>query len=468
MRFFNHLMTVIGLTCLLSGVAAVQAQDEAQWYWAWREDSGQLLSYTTDGQTNTLIEQGVTFAHGWRLDAARGMMLVEQGESHDLYFVAAEQASPLQPFADKDAQNLAAADNWNLVALSDTHAVLAAYTRVPDSDALLVDLNAGTYTALPGLVFQPFTHVKFSEDGRYLRYLSRESTEAENQTLYELKLETGAARVIVTFDDFFPNIRPDTYGDYWLSREREGDNFVIGLISLSGEINILSSQPLTREMQEITLLGDYLVSFIPTCEADCRITVSPIVEGETTHLTLPAVEDLLIVTYLRQIDETRWLVGDSEGNVWSLGSDGSATYLSSPSLVSVSQPLTQRVSPDGRFVLVTQETSNNRFAYAVWDHKQDGIVLSSNEDVEFYIVQIIYGDEGFVVTEDIRRFWLYRYSDEQVVPLPEVRGRVYFQALADGSVLYVQRGTDEAGVYRYDPANDSSILLVANAQAIYM
>lgn len=469
LRFTGRLTILIVAVCCMLSLPVSQAQDEVHWYWAWGQETGQLVAYTIDGLTHTLIEEGVTNVRGWRLGDELGLALLEKGdEVREIHLLQAEQTTPLQPITDQDAEKLASADSWTLVALSASHAVLAGFLRPPDWDALLVDLKSGTYAALPGLVFQPFTHLKFSEDGRYLRYMSRESSDAENQTLYERKLETGAERVITTFDEFFPVVRPDRFGDYWLSRVRDGENMVFTLMTSTGQVEAQTSQPVGGNIRETTLLEDYLVTFPVRCESNCPIILQPIPEGEPITLTLPATEGALIVIYLRQLDDTTWLVTESEGNIWLLSSNGEAEYLGIHSPKHVPQFIQQVISADGRYVLAVSDRESSSPQYGVWDTTQRELVLQSNTDSEFHILQMAYGEGGFLLTEDVRRFWLYRYSDEQVVTLPENRGRVYFEALAGGDVLFSQRGSDDTGIYRYDPTTDTSTLLVADVWSIYM
>ncbi len=83
----HRVLLVLVLITLLLSVPPIYARqaEERAWYYAITGD-GQLIAYTVDGQTNTLIAGGVSQdAYGWRLDADTGLALLAVDGARSLY-----------------------------------------------------------------------------------------------------------------------------------------------------------------------------------------------------------------------------------------------------------------------------------------------------------------------------------------------------------------------------------------------
>lgn len=458
---------LIWLVCVIFlTVTLVSAQDTNEWFLAWGFE-GQLITYTPDGETNVLIPENISSDHfrAWRMNDNSVLALVEYDVSKTevLYHVTQTSATPII-IAPENVDWLADDNRLELLANSDTHAVIVEREEIPSGAALLIDLQANTATFLGFDVASfPVKPAAFSEDGLYFRYLLRDAANEETWTIRERKLETGTERVIFTIDDDpFPLVSVDPYGDQWIYRKR----LATTLIDRSGEAHTTEYASPEAVIVQV-FVGDHLISYPANCEADCVMEWKPLPDGEPLRFTLPESDHAVIPRPLGQIDETHLLAMTDSDSMWLLSTDDQHVQLGKWSPEFVPMLITDLVSPDGRWVLVLDdaETVDN---YRVLDLQNLETVIEGSPEREYHILQITYGLGGFIVSEDLIHFQYYRTSDGQVFDLGEPPG-LYWYVLADGTLLFNQYRIDDylpLGIHRYNPDTQDYTLLVKNAVSL--
>jgi hypothetical protein len=455
----RRLLVLVSLLFTLSG--AVRAAD-AKWRFAVKPTEGQLIAYTVEGEQKVLIEAEVGGQNyrGWRLTADSALAHLVIQDKGGLYRLT---STDVQPFTAKSAeaeQLLDAKRFWTQVSKAGSYIVLWSQQKVPLADALVVNVDAGTFEKLTDRVEGTFAQApKLAADGRYVRYLSRNPEQDSKQTrLIEREIETGAERVLYTVEDeLMPYFSVDRDGEHWLYQRLMKDGVQRALITPDGKIE-QSNQAVNEPGSQMQLVtDDGILSYSPTCKQNCELTLQPYSGEPAVMLTLPANEKGYSVSSLIPLDEDSWLIYSGPAN-WVLRRDGPAQALHfSPE--KLLQPFEQLLSPDHRFILALNEDETG---WQVWDNQQQKFALQSKPGDRLIYAMIYYGDGGFVV-EDGKHFTLYRTGDGQVMDLPGAKGQ-YFESLADGRVLYFGTLPDterqSPGIYLYNPADQQFTLLV--------
>jgi hypothetical protein len=456
----------IGVLCLgfTSNVLAQQTDD---WFLAWGFE-GQLITYTPDGESTVLIPEGVSndSFRAWRMDDDSVLALVELNdidETQVLYHVTQTSATPITVAAEA-ADWMLDSYRLELVANSATHALLVAGGNLPAGKALLVNLVDNSANLLAEQVmFMPVKAAAFSEDGLYLRYLRGEQDKDETWTLRELKLETGEERVFYTVEgNAFPIMNTDLHGDVWLYFY---DN-VSYVISRSGDVEATEyDAPEDRIIQRF--IGDYRVSWPILCETDCVMEWQRMPDGEMLTFQLPDLSGGDIPNPVAPVGDDQLLIIPDSESLW-LVSEDEPVYLGAWSPEKVVTAPNRIVSPDGRWLLVLND-AETADEYRVADLQSGETVVEGDPEREFHILQVFYGDAGFIVSEDALYFQYYRTSDGKVFDLGEPGG-VYWNVLADGTLLFNHyRDEDMArGIYRYDPDTQDYTLLLENALSLWV
>ncbi|NDJ77017.1 MAG: hypothetical protein GYB65_12245, partial [Chloroflexi bacterium] len=360
---------------------------------------------------------------------------------------------------------------WTYVTHHRSLAVLAAEmgpsedNGIPFGGAVLVNLDARTVDALAGtndLYYGWESNVRFSEDGRYLRYAS----ETEDEwTLWERDLQTGQERAV--YADY-PGTG-DRYGENWLSfrRVEVGDDYVTRYVqvTLDGNETILASITDDDAVKTtIRMEPDGLISYDRNCLSDpgnemgCTLEYTPFDGSDPLVYMLPgdvAARDssprlfpllydthLLIELHIREDESSRRYT-----EYWLLESDGAALFLG----------YNGRVLADGRIVMASEriaEEDDETWPYRIWD--TDAMAYTAAvvgtpdygapglEVVEFY--------NGIVFIEDLSdwRSSVYRFADQSAFSLP-LGWYPVFHLLPDGTTFVLDRN----GLYHYDPATDT-------------
>jgi hypothetical protein len=452
-------LLVVGITLFLL-VSSVSAQEAAAiWFWAWQPETGSVVAYTADGQTNVLLESGLDAQNfnGWRIDDESALaVLTLEPDTRTLYRLTADELLPVT-FADPE-QSLGDGA-WGLIARSGQYVALALVGRYPSGSAVVVNLETNRAAILPEEILFTPRQSGFSEDGRTFRYLGRDPQNEKTWTIREYKLDTNTERAVYAIEDeFLPIISTSTHGDQWLY-QHDG---ITTSIDISGEtVEILDGVRTSRQ-----IFGDHLLSFPLACIEDCDLWWESLVDGQTLTFTFSMGVDGF-PNPITQVDDTHLLVSAGEG-LWLLGTDGSTQQLGLWLPQTVVTPLDQVLSPDQRYLLVLDGADTSD--YHVWDLQLNESVLTGDPERDYNILQIFYTGAGFIVAENTRYFQFYRYNDGRIFDLGEAGG-IFFDSTGDSALLYAHyRDSEERprGIYRYDLENGEYLSLVQGALPLYV
>lgn len=436
---------------------AAQSPIEAEpWYFATTlADPAQVMAYTLDGRVNVVLESEffASFRSSWQIAPDIALITLETDSGPLFYKVAPDAVVALEPASP-------IADFPVFVSRYDPYYVFTGGGSA-DGPGWLVNIQNNTIETLSGmLVTLSQQSIRFSRDGQFLRYISGDlSTREGPAALRERSLVTGEERIVQTFDEF-PFLQADTYGENWLRREFNQDTGTITftMVQLDGSSTLIAEEKREESFMR-TLFEDSMISYPMLCESNCLLKLTALDGSDSQVFTLPVLT--LPILLMHRYSETELLVGLNVGpnmDIWLLDSRGEATRIGYQGNLLVSAE--ENLSPDGRWILVSDAPGQEAAHYRIWDFERRAYVL---EDELERGASIIYGEEALLVHNmTSRETRLYRYEEETMLLLPMAQGRRYFDALPSGEVLYSQITSGVAeGIYLYSPESDASTLLVA-------
>jgi hypothetical protein len=468
MKYLRAWISFLLVGIILCATPSILAQEEdneiefEKWYFAtlW-VGKGPLVAFTVDGDATILIEEEIDSGRvdSWRFDQQSGLALLYVNGKEGLYHLTAQEAILLQlPPQIDDADGLS---HFIPIANSGPYVVIATDPTSPAAPAMLINLETNNINLLNGNVSKFRPAPAFSEDGKYLRYISWDPEEYEDYrdapwTIWERDLISGEEQAAHNVTDAFGSIAADHYGENWLYRINDHDAELItytvyhpdGSSEVFAEIETVDN----RIAVVYNIYKNHMFSFDPQCETDCQVTFSPLNGGDSRIITVPDLE--------YPFRPLSWF-GDShlialvDRELWFLGEDGTSELIG---FWSPRQLFSEEiVSPDGRFVLALFSPDNDSDKFLVWDSQTQSVVVEGEMQVGALIT---YFDHGFLATNGrMENFAYYNYADEKLIWLPEVQaGGRYVDVLPDGRLLYLQLRTSqqrEVGVYVYDPNTDT-------------
>jgi hypothetical protein len=449
------------LVCLCA--AAVSAQGTTTWYYGWNPIDGQLFAYTAEGDVQMLLENVEEVQYITRINDENAFGVFFESDSPEekhLYFLTPDEARPLTltfDFADlsEDAMDFALQD------FTDDYALFASNYSRGGAYGLLADFEAGTVELLSDMeINNGVEQTRFSENGQLLRYVRFDDEERDSWSLIERTLAAGDDRIFYSGKGY-PSLIGDESGEHWLVRlPREGEeNPVLPyvVVDTSGE-SMEVAEATSDNIIGATLFEDSIFTWSFDCQENCVVTLLPIAEGDEHVLRAPTTGSNIIP--IKRIDDAHLLVLVTDsGESYLLGEDQAPELIGSYSPENIGQPFRDTLSPDGHYQLVLTG-AEDQLGYGVWDFDQQQFVIEDMPD-DIVFPFIFYNNSGFLVSNALRTFALYRYDDETVIDLPEAAG-LCFDVLSDGDVLCSTRGSETIadGIYRYDPDEDSYTLLV--------
>jgi hypothetical protein len=435
--------------------SALSAQEAERWYYGWNPDSGEVFAYTAEGEVNSLLSDVGEIEYIRRVNDENALGLLLAGDAEQLYLLTPEEARSLTATFDTSDFDFAP------LLIGGDYALFTSSYSFGASTGMLADFSAGTLSPLGDFdMHRGVRQAAFSEDGALLRFIRVDEGEPDQWSLVERTLATGEDRVIYSGEGF-PNLIADDYGDHWLVSENvsEGDNprRAYVLVSASGESETAAESSRDNPVAG-NLLEGYVLSYSADCSGGCEVTMQPIEGGAERTLAAPGFFNPVAV-----VGDGQLLVVDLETDAFYLLSEGEQPQeIGGYDPRIVSQPFSELLSPDERFLLVLTEEGDVE-GYSVWDFEQEQFAFHS--PIEQYPFILVYYDEGgFIVTEGVVTFDLYRTADGSAFPLPEEAGRCLV-VLDDGDVLCTITGDSEhdRGIYRYDADEDTYVLLVEGA-----
>ena len=445
------------------------------WNWAWRDATDELFAYSTDGETQLLLN-GVTGTGGfWRVSDDQAFGLLEIDGGLDFYEVSPESAQIFTPSFETMGNFLP----YRLEAYSYPYMLFtSASSRTPTtiSPALLYNLETRhTDILTDGAAPTPSLGCcRYTEDGDTLRYAVI-SVDASDQTLVlrERILATGEEHTLYRFTDGYLELGSDVYGERWLlltdSEGFDADGTLpYEIFNINGTSEMLT-QAAFGSYTSYEFFGNDLIAYQPLCSGECFLRLlTP--DGDSLTFELPDVPYADSIIPLVQIGDD--LVIARTNDYWLLSAENEPLLIGY--VYRGGSHLPPNISPDGRWLLVTDTDSLSDAQLMVWDLISQEVVLEFPRVLD-KPVYMIYDADGFIVESlDYQSTnMLYRYSDERTFQLPDASRRIYFDVLPEnvgGSVLYEQYGqpdTDTAGIYLYNPDDESSTSLIEDAQRVW-
>lgn len=426
-------------------------QPAETWYFAQMIDSGEVVAFTMDGTVHPASIYG-DWQFGLRLDASTVLLAIAlEGGDTGLYRVTPDGAAEIElPGSVEDfRQPLAFANPY--VVLRQVTSPLPAPTLLINAATAQAELLTG---ALPAVA-------RISADGASLRYMS---TDGERWSLIERTLATGAERVAADFtsDNPLPLSSADAHGDRWIFETREDRLSVFNLLTLDGVQTALDSGTRDQPLRW-SFLNDALIRNSPICDETCAFHVF----RDSSEMILPLpTNDFYQPFAVAQPDRLLALNIDDD-NFYLLNANASYALLGDYDPMRIFMPAHQLISPDGRYVL----TGGGADRYAVWE------LTSGTPVVVFsarYVGLILYNEQGFLIHsygDDADNGLAYRYADGETITLPHTAVGLYFDLLADGTLVYMLQQADDAigepGIYRYDPQSETYTPVLPNARLTY-
>jgi hypothetical protein len=461
----QRLLLVLAFLLLICMSALAQNSQPEKWYFAFTTNTDEVIAFTAEGQTNSLLKSITLKPEGdERLSVDSALAILVSDDVKSLYYLQSDAAYRLT-YAGEGTDPLENGKMfWRLIDTTSEYGIVRSLNTGDDYETnepiLLADLNKRTYDIL-ARNRRVIPEWRFSSDGRYLRYVTKANPDENTWMLQQRKLESGDERTLHTFvlEDDYTFFSANQHGERWIAR---AGLKTTTMWSLSGEIETIHESFDTANSREYFNNG--LLTYQHFCTGECTLNWQPETELPF-NLTFPNSDEVsLYLNKVWQVDDSHLLVF-ADDNIWQLGADESAVLIGKDSggdLIGIPDI----VSPDSRWVLVRDNQPPEGFSnrYRMWDNREHRYILdSTNPDVQS--AWVIYGEGGFVVSEDHRRHTLYRYSDSVLLPLklPEV-DLTAIDVLPDGTVLYASFvENDRANIFRYDSNTQSSTLVVADA-----
>jgi hypothetical protein len=440
-----------------------QAQTAETWYWAWENETGQLLAYTyTGANTPLLLIEPDIRPKAWRLGPDRALAVLSVNGAVGLYELGAGASQAFSPRG--GAEGLLPAVN-DLAALSPdgAYAVLVAQDGAFQA-GLLVDLAAKTVEALSGEAFSTGAdNWRFSADSSRLRYFSRAERESTEWALWDRDLAGGDELRVTSFSSDFPAMRASADGEAWIYTELQTEPRLLRhvLVRVSdGSVTTLAQQAVSDPITTYTdylLLGSTELRFSAPCSANCRfeqldLSGNLIAFYDLPQISSPQVRPLAevdIAHILALIDNTYWLLDNTQVSQ-ALGTFDGTRAAGDPA---------DWVSPDRQHTLGLLPGDS----LGLWN-------LGNGEQLwtgpAGQGIGVVYSELGAVITQDRQvKSLAYRWADGASFDLPHLAGDYYGEWLNDGTVVYVQTreaAGRPAGIYRYNPADGAFILMLQN------
>jgi hypothetical protein len=487
-KFIMQMMRLV-LLALFVCALPTHAQEtipepDTKWWWAGRESARELIAFNAEGDSNVIAHFDFGYVSRVNNDTALGVLSVDGAVA--LYKLTPQSAIRLAAvYGDAvTITNLGyTMSRFRVLASAGTYAIVPGAFR----QLWLVDLTADTAVPLDMpvsfdrtrcaadmgddyLYFE--TCVRFSEDGRFLRYAGEIPPADENDrvsvALRERNLATGEEHTFYIpprlEDANYDEVRCEAgaYGEQWLChRESEFELYPLAehwLVNLEGETRTLLQDTLSNVRWSLYFSRDRLILVDKQCIAVCLVDVySPSLTSRQPFLLPDAINYAIQVVplpndgvFIRDASGT-YYTATAAGEWQELGRayccDGPETY-----------------TPDYDWVVTLDEGS---LEGTVWDLATNQATFHLPPDEAY--PSILYTDYGIVINSR----WLYYNGAESPLELP-FKGFGYGwveDMLADGTLIYEQRfGGREAlpqGIYRYDPAAKTYTPLVLNATMFF-
>lgn len=439
-------------------VSTSTAQEAAvRWYYAFNVDNGALVAYNLAGETHTLIESGVTGINpiGTRITEEEALLLLRVDEEFGLYHATPEQVTLL-----------VGEDGILQVPLAVTEGaavMINQYAGQPVYAALFKD---GALTRLPNTVSGVRNYARFSQDGRFFRYVGLD--EADNIALWSYDTTTGENNKVFDFGADAPILRVDLYGERWMQRTAdEARQASYRLIDMNGQVEELGTYDESQSTGTFHVLGNDLVAYPSSCESDCSFELRSAeqtehyqINADTFH-ALPVARLSPDTLLMLSLDDRFYAVTTSEMPqlIGAFTRDDYHVFGSS----------FLAVSPDARW-LMTVDDGETPTEHRVHSLISGEVVATYSYSEGKYLREVDYGGGdgtvALILNDNSYDFLLYESDDAETYEIVhQPRGdniRVYFELLPNHQALY--RAADPyTGIYLHDLKNGTEAAILSGA-----
>lgn len=434
------------LTMLLCALIPVQAAEDASpWYFAYNVENGSLVAYNLNGESHVLLESGVTGSNviGTRITDREALLLLRVDEQFGLY-----DATP------EGITRLVGEDGILQVPLASTAGAAVMVNQYAGQPVYASLFKDGTLTPLPNRMYGVRSYARFSQDGRFFRYVG--PGENGNIGLWNYDTTTSENTLAFDFELVVPTLRADTYGERWLQRSMgDGGQASYRTISINGQTEDLGTFDESQSSGAFHMLGDSLVAYPATCESDCPFEVRgadgvEVFQGNSdTFRSLPVARTanggLLLLTqgdqfYTASTDAPPVFIGSFTRDQYHIFN---ASFLA--------------VSLDGRW-LMTVDRLESPTQHEVHNLVTGEVVGTYNYDIVPYLKGVSFGD-GLAILKlnDISYDFLLTAADGTYRIINQPAGdeiRVYFELLPGHAALY-RTAEPYTGIFRHDLETDT-------------
>lgn len=437
------LLVCVLFTLIPSSTSPAMAQEASvRWYYAFNVDDGSLVAYNLAGETHILLESGVTGINviGTRISEDEALLLLRVDEEFGLYHATSEEITLL--VGEDGILQVPLATTEGAAVMVNEYAGRAVYA------ALFKD---GVLTRLPNLVFGVRTYARFSQDGRFFRYVGLDET--DNIALWQYDTTTGENDEVFDFGVDTPILRVDPYGERWMQRSVVAEGQAsYRLIDMNGEVEELGTYDESQSAGTFHVMGDDLVVYPEACESSCSFqlraadqTQRYYADAATFH-SLPVArispETLLMLSlddqfYAVSVNEPPRLIGAfTRDDFHVFGS----SFLA--------------VSPDRRW-LMTVDDGETPTEHQVHNLATGEVIATYHYGTGTYLHEVDYGDDvvALKLNDNSYDFLLYAPDDSETYAIVhQPRGdniRVYFTLLPGHQALY-RAANPFTGIYLHD------------------
>lgn len=464
-RLLMSIFIIVLLTPILNAPSQpATAQDtDTEWFYITDYDQFSFLSYSLDGETNILHDNAnvlVPIPYFIFPDSSALMSLRDFSAGIE-FFIAATPSG----FVSLDFD---IALEWTPLLQTERFGVLTNGEFI--TRGLLYDSVTHTFEYVATEDFDAVEALRFSADGKYLRYALYESANIHRfKSIVELNLETGEERVIFSLDRettrayLIPT--PDEFGDRWLWAWDDPENEIrqMGIIHTNGTMDVLSDG-LSPSNTQYSMQDHQLLETPLDCATACTITLH-----RTTGDPIIVQTQFLEVDTIDIIDDNS-LLASRAGHYWLLTTDAEPQYLGfvpqNPRTLNSPQPTALNNE-----WLVALERENDPHAILIWDLASRQIAAPyehlGGENIE--VASILYRPNGIVIStySPDTALWFDPATEMlRRLPYPDTEYRNYYELLPDGTLLVMagpQPGPNTAvsnEVWRYNPITGDRHLIL--------
>ena len=450
-----RIRSIVLLLLLWTLVPAAAAQEESgTWYFAYNKDDGSLVAYNLAGTVHTLIEEGVTGYNviGTRISDSEALLLLRVDENFGLY-----DATP------DGIRQLVDEEHILQLPLATTAGAAVMVDQFAAESVPAFLFRDGALTPLPGPAIGVPSYARFSQDGRYFRFIGPD--DAGHYILWDYDSANGERARVFDFGTDIPGLIADTYGESWVQRvSLGGKQGSYRLIHMDKQVEEFGPFDESQSTGSVRPLGEALAVFPPTCEGGCAFEIRATDGTETYQVDSNTFRGVPIA----HIAADSLLVLGNDDQFYTVSTDAPPQLIGSftRDQYHIFNSSFLAASPDGRWLMTVDDWENPTEHYL--NDLSTGEVVASYAygQPPRYLSSVKYGD-GLVALKlnDSSYDFVVYDADGSYAIVNVPRGdqiRVYFELLPDHTALY-RAASPYTGIYRHDLATGDETPLLEGA-----